>query len=313
FGFELVPLSEDLKISYNEEICQERKIRKVAREFYRAIGIDDIDTMMMNIVGDKILDWQIYKNNYLAFFDSDNDIDVECLLYELLSKHGLPDLIEESSGDNFTLYEKFFREDEEVSPYDRVILYADSIREKGKLLFSLESGVDIYQFGIIEDTPEAKMRLCNSMDKVIECDEFESYVIFDSEEKRMFLNLLSDINWTLDGKNLFTEKDIREKFYRENLELMSQKQADEYLSRISLIKPEMTICLEDLEGKEIEFSVKAENGRYFTNSNLLLQIHQKLLENKDFRNFLMENKTPILGLKLSINRDKYFLLYDSSM
>lgn len=312
-GFELVPFSADLIGRYEEDIRHERKVREVAKEFYNAIGVYDIDNMMMNIIGTKVLDWQLFKNDHLMFFDSDNDIGIEYLLDALLSKHGLSYIVEEKSNDGFTLDEIFFQDHEDVNPYDRVILYAGPIRKKGYLLFSLETGCDMYHFGIIENTPEAKRRLINSLNKVMGCDEFENYVIFDTEEKRLFINLLNDIKWTLGDKNLFTEREVRETFYKENSDVMTPQQADQYLSRISLVKPEIAICIEDPDGKEVDIIIKAENGVHFTNSNLLLQLHQKIFNNKDFRDLFMESKTVTFGLRLSINREKYYLYYDCSI
>lgn len=313
-GFELVPFSEDLMTRYSGEISHEKEIRTIAREFYSAIGVHDLDGMMMSIVGTKVLDWQLYKNNYLIFSDDDNDINIKYMLCELFSKHGLPDLIEKYSNNGLTLDEIFFQDHEDINPYDRIILYADPIRTEGKLLFSLETGdYDYYQFGIIEDTPEAKARLAASMNQLIECGELERYVLFDTGEKRLFKNLLFGVNWILEDKNLFMEGDAREKFYRENSDSMTRKQADEYLARVSLIRSEMTICIESHDGKEFDFTIKADNGKYFTNLNLLLKIQQKIYENKDFRDFFMGGEISIWGLRLSVNREKYYLLCDSSI
>ena len=54
---------------------------------------------------------------------------------------------------------------------------------------------------------------------------------------------------------------------------------------------------------------KTENGKYFTNQDLIFQIQRYLTEKIDFTK-IFSSKICISGLRLSIDRDKYHLFWD---
>ena len=56
----------------------------------------------------------------------------------------------------------------------------------------------------------------------------------------------------------------------------------------------------------MEFSIRAENGEYFTNLDLLFQIQRYLTEKIDFEKVFDDNIW-IAALRLSVNREKYYL------
>ncbi len=97
--------------------------------------------------------------------------------------------------------------------------------------------------------------------------EIENYVIYDSKNKEMFVNLLSGIDLLVESKFSYTQKDIREKFYKENSENINIEDVDKYLSRIVLEKAEIKICVSNYyeDDEELEFTIKTENGKYFIN------------------------------------------------
>lgn len=310
FSYEITSLSDDLIEHYIEDISRERKIRELAKRFYQIINIVDIQSMMMNIIGNRVLDYALVKNYYLSVVYSDEDMNIYNILGKLLSKYAMPDLIKNTTAFDATLDNLYFLEFESINPVDRAILYADLIRQNKKLLYSLEVG-DYFYLGIIEDNIEIKKSFIECMNNLLEMKEIENYVIYDSKNKEMFVNLLSGIDLLVESEFSYTQKDIREKFYKENSENISIEDADKYLSRIVLEKSEIKICVsnhyEDKE--ELEFTIKAENGKYFTNQDLIFQIQRYLTEKIDFTK-IFSSKICISGLRLSIDRDKYYLFWD---
>ena len=310
FSYEITSLSDDLIEHYIEDISRERKIRELAKRFYQIINIVDIQSMMMNIIGNRVLDYALVKNYYLSVVYSDEDMNIYNILGKLLSKYAMPDLIKNTTAFDATLDNLYFLEFESVNPVDRTILYADLIRQNKKLLYSLEVG-DYFYLGIIEDNIEIKKSFIECMNNLLEMKEIENYVIYDSKNKEMFVNLLSGIDLLVESEFSYTQKDIREKFYKENSENISIEDADKYLSRIVLEKSEIKICVSNHyeDEEELEFTIKAENGKYFTNQDLIFQIQRYLTEKIDFTK-IFSSKICISGLRLSIDRDKYYLFWD---
>ena len=310
FSYEITSLSDDLIEYYIEDISRERKIRELAKRFYQIINIVDMQSMMMNIRGNRVLDYALVKNHYLSIVYSDEDMNIYNVLGKLLSKYAMPDLIKNTTAFDATLDNLYFLEFESVNPVDRAILYADLIRQNKKLLYSLEVG-DYFYLGIIEDNIEIKKSFIECMNNLLEMKEIENYVIYDSKNKEMFVNLLSGIDLLVESEFSYTQKDIREKFYKENSENISIEDADKYLSRIVLEKSEIKICVSNHyeDEEELEFTIKAENGKYFTNQDLIFQIQRYLTEKIDFTK-IFSSKICISGLRLSIDRDKYYLFWD---
>lgn len=310
FSYEITSLSDDLIEHYIEDISRERKIRELAKRFYQIINIVDIQSMMMNIIGNRVLDYALVKNYYLSVVYSDEDMNIYNILGKLLSKYAMPDLIKNTTAFDATLDNLYFLEFESVNPVDRTILYADLIRQNKKLLYSLEVG-DYFYLGIIEDNIEIKKSFIECMNNLLEMKEIENYVIYDSKNKEMFVNLLSGIDLLVESEFSYTQKDIREKFYKENSENISIEDADKYLSRIVLEKSEIKICVSNHyeDEEELKFTIKAENGKYFTNQDLIFQIQRYLTEKIDFTK-IFSSKICISGLRLSIDRDKYYLFWD---
>lgn len=310
FSYEITSLSDDLIEHYIEDISRERKIRELAKRFYQIINIVDIQFMMMNIIGNRVLDYALVKNYYLSVVYSDEDMNIYNILGKLLSKYAMPDLIKNTTAFDATLDNLYFLEFESINPVDRTILYADLIRQNKKLLYSLEVG-DYFYLGIIEDNIEIKKSFIECMNNLLEMKEIENYVIYDSKNKEMFVNLLSGIDLLVESEFSYTQKDIREKFYKENSENISIEDADKYLSRIVLEKSEIKICVSNHyeDEEELEFTIKAENGKYFTNQDLIFQIQRYLTEKIDFTK-IFSSKICISGLRLSIDRDKYYLFWD---
>lgn len=310
FSYEITSLSDDLIEHYIEDISRERKIRELAKRFYQIINIVDIQSMMMNIIGNRVLDYALVKNYYLSVVYSDEDMNIYNILGKLLSKYAMPDLIKNTTAFDATLDNLYFLEFESVNPVDRAILYADLIRQNKKLLYSLEVG-DYFYLGIIEDNIEIKKSFIECMNNLLEMKEIENYVIYDSKNKEMFVNLLSGIDLLVESEFSYTQKDIREKFYKENSENISIEDADKYLSRIVLEKSEIKICVSNHyeDEEELEFTIKAENGKYFTNQDLIFQIQRYLAEKIDFTK-IFSSKICISGLRLSIDRDKYYLFWN---
>lgn len=310
FSYEITSLSDDLIEHYIEDISRERKIRELAKRFYQIINIVDMQSMMMNIRGNRVLDYALVKNYYLSVVYSDEDMNIYNILGKLLSKYAMPDLIKNTTAFDATLDNLYFLEFESVNPVDRTILYADLIRQNKKLLYSLEVG-DYFYLGIIEDNIEIKKSFIECMNNLLEMKEIENYVIYDSKNKEMFVNLLSGIDLLVESEFSYTQKDIREKFYKENSENISIEDADKYLSRIVLEKSEIKICVSNHyeDEEELEFTIKAENGKYFTNQDLIFQIQRYLTEKIDFTK-IFSSKICISGLRLSIDRDKYYLFWD---
>ena len=310
FSYEITSLSDDLIEHYIEDISRERKIRELAKRFYQIINIVDIQSMMMNIIGNRVLDYALVKNYYLSVVYSDEDMNIYNILGKLLSKYAMPDLIKNTTAFDATLDNLYFLEFESINPVDRAILYADLIRQNKKLLYSLEVG-DYFYLGIIEDNIEIKKSFIECMNNLLEMKEIENYVIYDSKNKEMFVNLLSGIDLLVESEFSYTQKDIREKFYKENSENISIEDADKYLSRIVLEKSEIKICVSNYyeDEEELEFTIKAENRKYFTNQDLIFQIQRYLAEKIDFTK-IFSSKICISGLRLSIDRDKYYLFWN---
>ena len=310
FSYEITSLSDDLIEHYIEDISRERKIRELVKRFFQIINIVDIQSMMMNIRGNRVLDYALVKNHYLSIVYSDEDMNIYNVLGKLLSKYAMPDLIKNTTAFDATLDNLYFLEFESVNPVDRAILYADLIRQNKKLLYSLEVG-DYFYLGIIEDNIEIKKSFIECMNNLLEMKEIENYVIYDSKNKEMFVNLLSGIDLLVESEFSYTQKDIREKFYKENSENISIEDADKYLSRIVLEKSEIKICVSNYyeDEEELEFTIKAENRKYFTNQDLIFQIQRYLAEKIDFTK-IFSSKICISGLRLSIDRDKYYLFWN---
>lgn len=307
FSYEITSLSDDLIEHYIEDISRERKIRELAKRFYQIINIVDVQSMMMNIRGNRVLDYTLVKNYCLSVVYSDEDMNIYNVLGKLLSKYAMPDLIKNTTAFDATLDNLYFLEFESVNPVDRAILYADLIRQNKKLLYSFEVG-DYFYLGIIEDNIEIKDNFIKYVNNLLEMKEIENYVIYDSKNKEMFVNLLSGIDLLVESEFSYTQKDIREKFYKENSENISIEDADKYLSRIVLEKSEIKICVSNYyeDEEELEFTIKAENRKYFTNQDLIFQIQRYLAEKIDFTK-IFSSKICISRLRLSIDRDKYYL------
>ena len=310
FSYEITSLSDDLIEHYIEDISRERKIRELVKRFFQIINIVDIQSMMMNIRGNRVLDYALVKNYYLSVVYSDEDMNIYNVLGKLLSKYAMPDLIKNTTTFDATLDNLYFLEFESVNPVDRAILYADLIRQNKKLLYSFEVG-DYFYLGIIEDNIEIKDNFIKYVNNLLEMKEIENYVIYDSKNKEMFVNLLSGIDLLVESEFSYTQKDIREKFYKENSENISIEDADKYLSRIVLEKSEIKICVSNYyeDEEELEFTIKAENRKYFTNQDLIFQIQRYLAEKIDFTK-IFSSKICISGLRLSIDRDKYYLFWN---
>ncbi len=307
FTYDIIAFNEDLTDRYLEDMFVERKVREKLKRFYRVVGVEDMHTMMMNSIGNRVLDYSLFKNYYLSSVYSDDDMSIYDILQELLSRYDMPDLIKNASDSYMTLDEMYFSEFEVVNPIDRVILYADLIRQKKKLLYSFEAG-DCFYIGIIEDDDETKERFIQCANDLAEMKEIENYVIYDSEDEDMFVNLLSGTNFTIAGECIRTQAELKERFYKENAENITEEEADKYLSRIAIKKSEIKICGADSyeDGEELEFSIRAENGEYFTNLDLLFQIQRYLTEKIDFEKVFDDNIW-IAALRLSVNREKYYL------
>ena len=310
FSYEITSLSDDLIEHYIEDISRERKIRELVKRFFQIINIVDIQSMMMNIRGNRVLDYALVKNYYLSVVYSDEDMNIYNILGKLLSKYAMPDLIKNTTAFDATLDNLYFLEFESINPVDRAILYADLIRQNKKLLYSFEVG-DYFYLGIIEDNIEIKDNFIEYVNNLLEMKEIENYVIYDNKNKEMFVNLLSGIDLLVESEFSYTQKDIREKFYKENSENISIEDADKYLSRIVLEKSEIKICVSNYyeDEEELEFTIKAENRKYFTNQDLIFQIQRYLTEKIDFTK-IFSSKICISGLRLSIDRDKYYLFWD---
>ena len=188
--------------------------------------------------------------------------------------------------------------------------YADLIRKNKKLLYSFEVG-DYFYLGIIEDNIETKNNFIKCANNLLKRGEIQNYVIYDNKNKEMFVNLLCGINLSVESGFSYSQKDIREKFYKENSKNVTKEEADKYLSRIVLNKSEIKIYISNYSEDEekFEFTIKAENEKYFTNLDLIFQLQKHLTEKIDFTK-IFSNKICISGLRLSINRDKYYLLWN---
>ena len=108
FSYEITSLSDDLIEHYIEDISRERKIRELAKRFYQIINIVDIQSMMMNIIGNRVLDYALVKNYYLSVVYSDEDMNIYNILGKLLSKYAMPDLIKNTTAFDATLDNLYF-------------------------------------------------------------------------------------------------------------------------------------------------------------------------------------------------------------
>ena len=170
FSYEITSLSDDLIEHYIEDISRERKIRELAKRFYQIINIVDVQSMMMNIRGNRVLDYTLVKNYCLSVVYSDEDMNIYNVLGKLLSKYAMPDLIKNTTAFDATLDNLYFLEFESVNPVDRAILYADLIRQNKKLLYSFEVG-DYFYLGIIEDNIEIKDNFIKYVNNLLEMKE----------------------------------------------------------------------------------------------------------------------------------------------
>lgn len=178
FSYEIISF-KDVAERYADDLCNESKIRGIAKEFYRIIGVEDVEDMMMKIKGDRVLDFELLKRGYLSAVLMEVDEDIYYILGKILERYGLRDLIEETSSNGIVLDEKIFSEQEGVNPEDRARLYADLIRQRGKALYSLEAGDYLY-FGIIENNVQTKGKFKGIMEKLLNEGEIEYYTVFDS-------------------------------------------------------------------------------------------------------------------------------------
>ena len=93
FSYEITGISKDLTERYIGDISRERRIRELAKNFYQTIGVENIQTMMMNITGSRVLDYELMKKYYLSVVCSDDDMDISNILGDLLAMYNIPDLI----------------------------------------------------------------------------------------------------------------------------------------------------------------------------------------------------------------------------
>lgn len=178
FGIEIEKFEDTLKDRYSESIEYETRIRRVSREFYASIGVKNVDHLMRCIYGTDVLDQEVYDRDYIVNLDWKEDVISE-LVYDFFSKHGLETLIEDLCVDGKTIDERHFGDCDEVSPYDRMILYADEIKKRGKLLAFLDTESDSFHFVIIENDNGAKERFINAANKLIEIGEICAFTIFE--------------------------------------------------------------------------------------------------------------------------------------
>lgn len=177
-GIKIIPFGADLKAQYAERIADERKVREVARAFYKAIGVQNVEELMRNIHGFEVLDGALYDPSYALNIDWKGE-DLSYILEEFFTTHGMKDLVEALSINGKTIDEQRFGDDDEVSPYDRVVLYAEEIRHRGKLLVHLDTNSDAYDFVLIDHDEKSKRRFAEVADRVIALGEFSSYRILE--------------------------------------------------------------------------------------------------------------------------------------
>lgn len=171
----LCPFSSDLKLAYRDELHRETKLRRMAKTLYPLFGVEDIEEAMMKITGEELIDSYLYKNDFLAEFDWEEDIHYS--LYHLLDKRGMADLLENSVIDGRTLDDRLLDEDGEATVYDRVTVYADLIRERGSLLFCIDDKEEeFFVFGLVKSRDSEKfVELMEEAEKSI---EIEGYKVF---------------------------------------------------------------------------------------------------------------------------------------
>lgn len=312
FSYKIISF-DDAKDCYDDEVYHERKIRKLAKSFYHVIGVDDIENMMLNIMGNRVLDFELCKKYYLNIFSYDDNIgDISYTLTNILSNYGLYDLIKNASINSANLNKGHFFEWETRCFIDQAMLYADSIRKNGKLLYSLTAGSYSY-LGILENDIKTKEKFEEIIKQLLELKEIENYVIFDSEEKEMFIYPLSNVIWTVGGKE-FLQDEMREKFYVENAKIMNKEEADMFLSRVVIKKPSVKVHIADYSDsmdyidefdEDSTFTISAENGKHFTTLDLLLQIQKHFINIPYFTQSSGNKKYYIADIILSMDRDKY--------
>ena len=173
FGITLVPFAKECSEDYQEEIAYEEEIRSLFQKFATLLGVAKLEKMLFQILGSEVLDHELYEKSYLMYFDWKEE-DISYILYECLANYALEDLMED-----FRVEEKSFEEDER-SPYDRVILYAKEIQKRGKILVYLDTESDSYHFCLIDATEEAKKAFQRLAETLIEIGEIASYTLFDS-------------------------------------------------------------------------------------------------------------------------------------
>lgn len=176
FGIDLIKLEDIPRFEYHQYMEREHKIRQMASEFYALIGVKEVADLMQNIRGDIVLDHAVYKEGYIAYFDWDEDSFYE-VFYDFLDRYQLESLIEDLSLNGRTLDEQRFSEDDEVSPYDRIKLYAPEIKRKGKLIIFLNTGGDSYDFVLINSNHDSMQRMTVLLQELIQIGEIESYEI----------------------------------------------------------------------------------------------------------------------------------------
>ncbi|RRD95217.1 hypothetical protein EII17_04025 [Clostridiales bacterium COT073_COT-073] len=178
FGIDLIKLEDIPRFEYHQYIENEHKIRQMASEFYALIGVKEVADLMLKIRGDIVLDSTIYSEGYIAYFDWDEDSFYE-MFYDFLGRHGLEHLIDALSVDGRTIDEQRFTEDEEVSSYDRIKLYAPEIKRKGKLLIFLNTGSGSYEFALINSSKATKQRMTELLEELMQIGEIEDYEIME--------------------------------------------------------------------------------------------------------------------------------------
>lgn len=177
-GINIAEFSDILRVQYEESILREKELRNAAYIFYETIGVRNVEEFMQDIHGFEVLDTALYNSGYVANIDWTGE-DLPEILYEFFYVHGMGDIVEELSVGGKTIDEQRFEDDEDVIPYDRVILYAEAIRRRGKILVFLDTNSDAYDFVMIDRNESSKRNFINAANQIMEWGGFCSYEIFE--------------------------------------------------------------------------------------------------------------------------------------
>lgn len=308
-GIEIVCFGEEIYEQYREAFEYERETRWVAEAFYRLLGVADLNTYLLRKEGGYILTEQLYEDDYLIMFDWKED-EISDTFSLLLQRYGLGGWLQTQAVDGLLLDERYFGEDSDVSSYDRMILYARPLSEQGKLLFYLNTDSDDYSFGLIEDTPEARMWLDRLASQMIQLNEIIDYTLFTGEEQPLFSELLTCVDWTFDQRPLSSMSELLRKVQQLNQE--GQKSVaywQEYLAREVLSRSEVVFCCRQGE-EESTLSLRADNGRSFSNGELLYKIHNAL--SVDPQVFARTSEVEFVSIYFSQYRKGYVLCLRAS-